>query len=304
MKVALITGASGQDGSYLRELLTEKGYDIKHLVGDIVNFPNVHNLIIECIPYEQIEIYNLAAKIHEGGSTRTFEVNSMGILNILESVKQLNLSDKCRIFQASSSEMFGKIQEYPQNEQTVFHPRTTYGVSKVAGHWLVRQYRESHNMYICSGILYNHESPRRADIYVTQKIIKGLQSDACLHLGNLDSVRDWGHAKDYVEAMWLMLQQDEPGDYIISTGKTHSIREFVEMTLKVLGKTVGWEGTGVEEVGIIDDKIGIRISKQFYRPDADTILVGDPSKLEGIGWSRKYDLNGIIEEMLSHPIEK
>lgn len=304
MKVAIVTGASGQDGTYLCDFLITKGYQVKPYIGDVVDFSNVKKTIADCVHYDQIEIYNLAAKIHEGGPVLTFEVNSMGILNILESVKQLNISHKCKVFHASSSEIFGHIHEYPQTEETSFHPRTIYGVSKVAGQLITKQYRESLGMYICTGILYNHESPRRSEIYVTQKIIKGLQSDECLYLGNLNSVRDWGHAKDYVRAMWLMLQRDTPDDYIISTGKTHSIREFVETTLRFLGKTIHWEGKDENEVGIVDDKVVIRVSKQFYRPDAGNILVGNPSKLEAIGWSREYDLESIIKEMLFPQEEK
>ena len=298
MYAAIVTGASGQDGTYMCELLSEKGYHVKCLVGDICNYHNIHRLLIECMCYERVEIYNLAAKIHISSQTDTLRVNTLGILNILEAVKENDTQGKCRIFQASSSEMFGNTREVPQNENTVCNPRSMYGISKMTGHWLAKNYRENHKLYVSSGILYNHESPRRSDIYVTQKIVKGLTSGTCFSIGNLESRRDWGHAKDYVEAMWLTLQQERPDDYIIATGKTYSVREFIEMTVSKLNKTIEWSGEGASEVGIINDEIAVRVSEEFYRPDNNNLLVGDVSKIEGIGWKRNYDIQDLIENML------
>lgn len=295
MYAAIVTGASGQDGSYICELLTGKGYHVKRLVGDVCNYHNIHRLLIECMCYERVEIYNLAAKIHKD----TLPVNTLGIFNILEAVRENDTQGKCRVFQASSSEMFGNTQEVPQNEKTVCNPRSVYGISKMTGYWLSKNYRENHGIYVSSGILYNHESPRRSDIYVTQKIIKGLKNGNCINIGNLESRRDWGHAKDYVEAMWLSLQQEKSDDYIIATGKTYTVREFIEMTASKLNKTIEWSGKGISEVGSIDGEIAVKVSKEFYRPDDNTLLMGDPSKLEYLGWKRNFDIHGLIESMLN-----
>ena len=282
MKVALITGASGQDGSYLHEFLKGKGYNIKCINrGD-----DIHECISNCIEYSHIEIYNLAAQSHVGESfknaTNTFQTNTETILFILETVKHLGIQHKCKIFQASSSEMLGE-------------PSSLYGISKLSAHLIAKYFREIHGMFVCSGILYNHESPRRKVTFVTQKIIQGLKSGECFTLGNIEARRDWGHAKDYVEAMWLMLQQEQPDDYVVATGKTHSVREFIEIAVHKMGKKIVWSGEG----GRIDGKVIIKVSEEFYRPD-DTkpTPMGDPSKLEAIGWSRKYTLPDIIEEML------
>jgi len=202
MNVAVVTGARGQDGSYLCELLDEKGYRVVKFEGDVTDYKDVHKTIEECSKYERVEIYNLAAKIHEGSPNETFRVNTMGILNIMEAVKNLDIRSKCRIFQASSSEIFANHWETPQNEYSMRVPRNIYGISKVSADSMVKHYRGEQGLYVCSGILYNHESPRRKVIYVTQKIIKGLQSGECFQIGNLESRRDWGHAKDYVKAMW------------------------------------------------------------------------------------------------------
>jgi len=287
MKVALITGASGQDGSYLQELLQGKGYNIKCINrGD-----DIRECVLDCIEYSQIEIYNLAAQSHVGKSfknaTNTFQTNTENILLILENVKHLGIQHKCKIFQASSSEMLGE-------------PSSLYGISKLSAHLIAKHFREIHGMFVCSGILYNHESPRRKDTFVTQKIIQGLKSGECFTLGNIDARRDWGHAKDYVEAMWLMLQQERPDDYVVATGKTHSVREFIEIAVHKLGKKIIWSGEG----GRIDGKVIVKVSEEFYRPDdTKSIPVADPSKLEAIGWSRKYTLPDIIEEMLFPPSE-
>jgi len=297
MKVAIITGANGQDGFYLQEFLKNKGYSIKCFTreDDILNYSNVH----ACISAQgevEIEIYNLAAQSHVGTHDRmTFELNTMGLLNILESVKQLGT--KCKIFQASSSEIFANHWETPQSEHTSRLARNIYGISKITADNFVDHYRRNHGLYVCSGILYNHESPRRSDIYVTQKIIKGLQSGEPFTLGNLEARRDWGHAKDYVEAMWLTLQQEHPGDYVIATGKTHSVREFIDITVHKMGKKIVWSGGE----GHIDGKMMVKVSEEFYRPNDSEILVGNPSKMESIGWSRKYTLTDVIEEMIFPP---
>ena len=289
MKVALITGASGQDGSYLHEFLKGKGYNIKCINrGD-----DIRGCVLDCIEYSQIEIYNLAAQSHVGKSfknvTNTFQTNTESILFILETVKHLGIQHKCKIFQASSSEMLGE-------------PTSLYGISKLSAHLIAKHFREIHGMYVCSGILYNHESPRRKDTFVTQKILQGLKSGECFTLGNIDARRDWGHAKDYVEAMWLMLQQEEPDDYVVATGKTHSVREFIEIAVHKMGKKIVWSGKGLNGEGRIDGKLIVKVSEEFYRPDDIKLIpVADPSKLEAIGWLRKYTLDDIIEEMLYHP---
>jgi len=330
MKAAIITGATGQDGSYLCELLLEKGYDVKCLVrrstypiemgnlkykhkslqiyeGDILDQPIVHKMIHECESYDRIEVYNLAAQSHVHASFNcpryTFETNTLGVLNVLESVRQSRCPEKYRIYQASTSEMFGKVQETPQRETTPFYPRSVYGVSKVAAHWLIKNYRESYGLFACSGILFNHESPRRGADFVTKKITEGLKSIVhgdmeCLELGNLNAARDWGHAKDYVEAMWLMLQQDEADEYVVATGVTHTVRQFVEMCLKELGKDITWQGENENEVGVVDGKVVVKVSPKFYRPCEVDILIGDASKIKSIGWSQKHNITELIRDML------
>ena len=298
MYTAVVTGARGQDGSYLCELLEEKGYHVVKFIGDVREYDEMYETIKKSNPDE---IYNLAAKIHHGSPKDTLHVNTSGILNIMEAVKNLGIESKCKIFQASSSEIFANTESTwpsPQTVCTMRGYRNIYGLSKITADSLVSYYRKTYGMYVCSGILYNHESPRRPDIYVTQKIIKGLQSGKCFQVGNLESKRDWGHAKDYVKAMWLMLQQDTPEDYIVATGSLHSVREFIEITLKKLNKSITWSGENMNEVGAIDDKVMVTISKEFYRPDTTNVLLGDPSKLEGIGWTREYNLDSLIEEML------
>jgi GDPmannose 4,6-dehydratase len=298
-KIAVITGASGQDGYYLQKLLEEKEYPVKCIGRE----ENVNEVISQLKEYERIEIYNLAAQSHVGKSfecaTETFETNTKIILDILEAVRTLNIRERCKIFQASSSEMFGMVCESPQDENTPFNPITLYGVSKLSAHMLVKHYREIHGLFICSGILFNHESPRRKDTFVTQKIIKGLQSGECFTLGNIEARRDWGHAKDYVEAMWLMLQQEHPGDYVVATGKTHSVREFIEIAVHKMGKKIVWSGKGLNSDGRIDGKLIVKVSEEFYRPNDPHSLVGNPSKLESIGWTRNYSLEDVIDDMLS-----
>jgi GDPmannose 4,6-dehydratase len=330
-KAAIITGATGQDGSYLCELLLEKGYDVKCLVrrstydietgnlkyvlnkiqlyeGDVLDQPVVHKMIQDCEEYDRVEIYNLAAQSHVHTSFRcpsyTFETNTTGILNILESVRQTKDHTKYRIYQASTSEMFGKVRETPQSEETPFYPRSVYGVSKVAAHWLVKNYRESYGMFACSGILFNHESPRRGSDFVTKKITEGLKhifkgEKEFLELGNLNAARDWGYAKDYVEAMWLMLQQEEADEYVVATGETYTVRHFVEMCLKEFGKEIKWEGEAENEIGIVDGKTIIKVSPKFYRPCEVDALIGNASKIKSIGWIQKNTIHDLIRDMMS-----
>ena len=330
-KASIITGATGQDGSYLCELLLEKGYDVKCLVrrstydietgnlkpvlnriqlyeGDILDQPVVHKIINDCGEYDRIEIYNLAAQSHVHTSFRcpsyTFETNTTGILNILESVRQSSDPSKYRVYQASTSEMFGKVRETPQTEGTPFYPRSVYGVSKLAAHWLVKNYRESYGMYACSGILFNHESPRRGADFVTKKITDGVKQIVkgereFLELGNLNAARDWGHAKDYVEAMWLMLQQEEADEYVVATGETHSVRQFVEMCFKEVGKEITWEGVAEKEVGLVDGKVVIKVSPKFYRPCEVDALIGNASKIKNIGWVQKNTVHDLIKDMMT-----
>ena len=304
MKTVIITGASGQDGSYLCEFLEEKGCRVVKFRGDITNYHEIYETIEQCNPDE---IYNLAAKIHYDSPIKTFHVNTMGIINIIEAVKSFGTQSKCKIFQASSSEIFANTKSSwstPQTIHTMRGPRGIYGISKESADSLVRHYREKEGIFVCSGILYNHESPRRPGTYVTQKIIRGLQSGECFQIGNLESRRDWGHAKDYVKAMWLMLQQKWAMDFIIASGKTHSVREFIEITLKKMNKTIEWLGEGVHEVGIIDGETAVKVSSEFYQPNNNTLLVGDNEPIENLGWTREYDIESLIEEMLSPPKEK
>jgi GDPmannose 4,6-dehydratase len=330
MKKAIITGITGQDGSYLAELLLEKGYKVHGLVRrsstdnfvritHLLNNPNLHlhtaeltdsaslaSLISEIEPNE---IYNLAAQSHVRVSFDTAEftaeTNALGPLRILEAIRVLGLMDKIKFYQASTSEMFGKVQEIPQTEITAFYPRSPYGVSKLYGHWITKNYRESYNMFATSGILFNHESPRRGVNFVTSKIILGLNNikngkQDVLELGNLDSYRDWGHAKDYVNAMWLILQQDEPDDFVIATGKEHSVREFVEKSGKFFGMNIIWQGEGVSEVGIDTNtgKTVISINPKFFRPAEVNSLLGDPSKAEEkLGWKRQISFDDLVQDM-------
>lgn len=303
--LAIITGSSGQDGSYLSELLSEKGYTVKCLTradGDATDRDIWSRMSKDFENHERIEIYNLAAQSHVHSSfiypNQTFETNTQCILNILEYVRGAETPEKFRIYQASSSEMFGKVKETPQNEETPFHPRSVYGVSKLAAHWLVKNYRESYGIYACSGILFNHESPRRRQGFVTKKITEHVKNGEPLVLGNLNAKRDWGHAKDYVKAMWLMLQQDVADDYVVATGETHSVREFVELCFKEVGKVVSWEGEGIHEVGRVDGEIVVSVSPEFFRPCEVDAVVGDARKMRGLGWQPKYSLQDLIKEMM------
>ncbi|MBQ6148031.1 MAG: GDP-mannose 4,6-dehydratase [Oscillospiraceae bacterium] len=316
MKVALITGITGQDGSYLAEFLLDKGYEvhgivrrasvdnterIKHIVdritvheGDLTDSSSIIRIITTIRPDE---IYNLAAQSHVQVSFEapeyTGDVDALGVLRILEAVRVAGLTKTCKIYQASTSELFGKVEEVPQNENTPFHPYSPYAIAKQYGYWMIRQYREAFGMFACNGILFNHESERRGENFVTRKITKaaalialGMQDH--LELGNLDALRDWGYAKDYVECMWLMLQQEEPDDYVVATGEQHTVREFATLAFRVNGIELVWEGKGVEEKGY-DKKTGkmvICTNPKWYRPTDVVNLFGDPTKArEKLGWN-------------------
>jgi len=333
MKTALITGITGQDGSYLAELLLEKGYEVHGIVrrsslinthridhiydrihlhyGDITDSTNVISVIRKVSPDE---IYNLAAQSHVKVSYETPEytgqVDALGTLRVLEAVRLLDMDSHVRVYQASTSELFGLVQTVPQNELTPFHPRSPYGVAKMYGYWIIKNYRESYGMYACSGILFNHESPRRGETFVTRKITLGLSAIAkgeqeCLYLGNLNALRDWGHARDYVEAMWLMLQQKKPDDYVIATGRMYSVRQFVEACAPYFGMDIEWQGHGVDEVGI-DKKTGnviIRVASKYFRPAEVEQLLGDATKAKKeLGWEPKTSFEKLVEEMCTDGI--
>ena len=328
MKVALITGITGQDGSYLAELLLEKGYEVHGIIrraslinthridhiydqiklhyGDLTDSTNLVRVIQQVQPDE---IYNLGAQSHVKVSFEvpeyTGQTDGLGTLRILEAVRLLGMENKTRIYQASTSEMFGKVQEIPQKETTPFYPRSPYGVAKVYGYWIVKNYRESYGLHASSGILFNHESPRRGETFVTRKITRGLsristgQQDI-LYLGNLNAKRDWGHAKDFVEAMWLMLQQDEPDDYVIATGEQYSVRAFVETAAPYFGMKIVWEGEGVDEVGIdkLTKRTVIKVSPKYFRPAEVETLLGDATKAkEKLGWEPKISFEQLVEDM-------
>ncbi len=328
MKKALITGITGQDGSYLSELLLEKGYEVHgiirraslintHRIDHIYNQIKLHygdltdstNLVRVIQQVQPDEIYNLGAQSHVKVSFEMPEytgmVDGLGTLRILEAVRLLGMEKKTRIYQASTSEMFGKVQEIPQKETTPFYPRSPYGVAKVYGYWIVKNYRESYGLHASSGILFNHESPRRGETFVTRKITRGLSrisvgEQDVLYLGNLNAKRDWGHAKDFADAMWLMLQQDEPDDYVISTGEQYSVREFVEEAAPYFGMKIAWEGEGLDEVGI--DKLTkreiVRVSPKYFRPAEVETLLGDATKAkEKLGWEPKISFKQLVEDM-------
>jgi GDPmannose 4,6-dehydratase len=328
MKVALITGITGQDGSYLAELLLEKGYEVHGIVrrsslintdridhiysqlklhyGDLSDATNLIRIIKEVQPDE---IYNLGAQSHVKVSFEmpefTGQVDGLGTLRILEAVRLLGLENKTRIYQASTSELYGLVQEIPQKETTPFYPRSPYGVAKIYGYWIVKNYRESYGMHASSGILFNHESPRRGETFVTRKIVLALSNiqkgnQDCLYLGNLNAKRDWGHAKDFVEAMWLMLQQDEPEDFVIATGKQYSVKDFVEEAAPYFGMKIAWEGEGLNEVGIdkLTKKTVIQVNPKYFRPAEVETLLGDASKAkEKLGWIPKISFKELVEDM-------
>ena len=350
-KIALITGITGQDGSYLSELLLSKGYqvhgiirrssvDYRERISHLEGKPNFHlhygdmgdsmGLVQVIQKVRPTEIYNLAAQSHVQVSFDspefTADVDAVGVLRILEAVRACGLEKTCRIYQASTSELYGKVEEVPQNENTPFHPYSPYAVAKQYGFWIVKEYREAYDMYCCSGILFNHESERRGETFVTRKITlaaarisQGLQD--CLYLGNLDSLRDWGYAKDYVECMWLILQQDKPEDFVIATGVQHSVREFTQLAFRHAGIELKFEGEGINEVGVVKSISGnlkpetcnlkpgdvvVRVSPDFYRPTDVVNLWGDPTNAKTkLGWNpSKTTFEELVKIMVEHDIAK
>ena len=338
MKTALITGITGQDGSYLAELLLEKNYKVHGLIrrnstsdgtdrinhllkmptitlhyGDMTDFACIAQLIKDIQPDE---IYNLAAQSHVkvsfSNALYTADANGLGTLRILEAIKLLGLEKTTRFYQAATSEMFGEVQSIPQREDTPFYPRSPYGVAKLYAHWITKNYREAYGMFACSGILFNHESPRRGETFVTRKITKTLaeirngKRILPLELGNLDAKRDWGHAKDYVEAMWLMLQQEEPEDFVIATGQQHTVREVVDAAFDYMGYTIEWVGEGLKEVAkdYGTGEVLVKINPEFYRPAEVDSLVGDCTKAkETLGWKHNYSFTQLVEEMCKYDLE-
>ena len=328
-KVALITGITGQDGSYLAELLLEKGYEVHGIVrraslinthridhifeqiklhyGDLTDAMSITNLVKDIEPDE---IYNLGAQSHVKVSFEipeyTAQVDGLGTLRVLEAVRLLGMEMKTRVYQASTSELYGEVQQTPQTETTPFYPRSPYGVAKLYGYWIVKNYRESYGIHASSGILFNHESPRRGETFVTRKITRGLSrisvgEQECLYLGNLNAKRDWGHAKDYVEAMWLMLQQDEPDDYVIATGEQYSVKDFVDKAAPFFGFNIEWMGEGELEFGYdwnTKRKV-IAVDKKYFRPAEVESLLGDASKAKRkLGWEPKISFDQLIEDMV------
>ena len=342
MKIALITGITGQDGSYLAELLLEKNYIVYGIIrraSDINTARIDHlyenkNLILKygdlsdsaCIlsilneikytyDFERLEIYNLGAMSHVKVSFElpeyTGNIDGLGTLRLLEGIKATELINKTRFYQASTSELYGKVQEVPQTEKTPFYPRSPYGVAKLYGFWITKNYRESYNMFACSGILFNHESPRRGPTFVTRKITRGLnmilkgERDS-LVMGNLDAKRDWGHANDYVEGMWRILQADKPEDYVLSTNEFHSVREFIEKSFALKGFNIKWKGTGINEIGY-DKNSGrelIFVSEKYFRPAEVEELLGDSTKARTeLGWEPKYSFDELVKEMVEQDCE-
>ena len=327
MKRALITGINGQDGSFLAELLLEKGYEVYGILRrkSVVDYGNVEHIkdkihfiyadmtdvvsLINAMKVSQAdEVYNLAAQSFVATSWEqplaTAQIDALGVTNMLEAIR--TVKPEARFYQASTSEMFGKVQAIPQDETTPFYPRSPYGVAKLYGHWITKNYRESYNLFACSGILFNHEGERRGLEFVTRKITNtvariklGLEDH--LELGNMDSKRDWGHSKDYVRAMWLMLQQDEPDDYVVATGETRTVREFVEIAFKKAGIDIEFQGSGVDEVGIdkATGKVLVKVNPQFFRPAEVELLLGNPKKAEEkLGWKREISFEQMVERML------
>jgi len=334
-KTALITGIAGQDGSYLAELLLEKGYlvhgikrrassfntqrldhiyqdphtdnaRLKLHYGDLTDTSNLVRIIQETQPDE---IYNLGAQSHVAVSFEspeyTADVDGMGTLRILEAIRILGLEKKTRFYQASTSELYGLVQETPQKETTPFYPRSPYAVAKLYAYWITVNYREAYGMYACNGILFNHESPRRGETFVTRKITRGLSNisqglEDCLFMGNLDALRDWGHAKDYVRMQWMMLQQDHAEDFVIATGEQYSVRQFIEWTATELGMPIRWQGSGVDEVGYSGDKAIVRIDPRYFRPTEVETLLGDPSKAkQKLGWVPEITAQEMCKEMVA-----
>ena len=340
-KIALITGITGQDGAYLAELLLKKGYEvhgikrrssifntdrIDHLYqdphdknpkfflhhGDLTDSSSLLRIVQETKPDE---IYNLAAQSHVAVSFEepeyTANSDALGALRILEAIRILKLENKTKYYQASTSELFGKVQETPQNEKTPFHPRSPYAVAKLYAYWITINYREAYGIYACNGILFNHESPIRGETFVTRKITRALvriklNLQNCMYLGNIDAKRDWGHAKDYVEMQWLMLQQEKPDDFAISTGEQHSVREFIEVAAREVDIKIKWEGHGINEVGIDSEtnSIIIRIDKRYFRPTEVETLLGDSTKAKDrLNWSPKISFQELVKEMMLKDLE-
>lgn len=335
MKTALITGITGQDGSYLAELLLEKGYDvhgikrrsssinterIDHLYGhenlhlhygDLTDSLSTIKLVNEIGPDE---VYNLGAQSHVQVSFETPEStansDALGALRLLEAIRLCGLSNKTKFYQAATSELYGLVQEVPQRETTPFYPRSPYGVAKLYAYWITKNYREAYNMFACNGILFNHESPRRGETFVTRKIVLGLRDiqlgrAEVIRLGNLNALRDWGHAKDFVRAMWLMMQQDVPDDYVIATGEEYSVRQFVEKCAPYFGMNVAWDGDGMTEIGY-DTNTGktiVAVDKKYIRPAEVDRLIGDPSKAkQELGWNPEYNFDDLVEDMCKYGI--
>lgn len=353
-KTAIITGITGQDGSYLAEFLLEKGYmvhgikrrsslfntqrvdhiyqdphegDVKFAMhyGDLTDTSNLVRIIHETQPDE---IYNLGAQSHVAVSFEspeyTADVDAIGTLRILEAIRFLGMEKKTKFYQASTSELYGLVQEVPQREQTPFYPRSPYAAAKLYAYWITVNYRESYDMFACNGILFNHESERRGETFVTRKITRGLAEIAqglsdCLYLGNMDALRDWGHAKDYVRMQWMMLQQDTPEDYVIATGVQYSVRDFVEQSAKRLGMSLRWEGKGVDEIGTVDSLFGdkletrcpgvkvgqtiVRVDERYFRPAEVETLLGDSTKArEKLGWVPEISFEEMVDEMVEHDL--
>jgi GDPmannose 4,6-dehydratase len=340
-KRALITGVTGQDGAYLAELLLQKGYEvhgikrrassfntdrIDHLYqdphelgvrlhlhyGDLTDATNLIRIVQQVQPDE---LYNLAAQSHVAVSFETPEYtansDALGTLRLLEAIRILGLTKKTRFYQASTSEMFGLVQETPQRETTPFYPRSPYGAAKVYGHWITVNYREAYGMYACSGILFNHESPIRGETFVTRKITRALSRihlglETCLYLGNMDSLRDWGHAKDYVRAQWLMLQQDAAEDFVIATGEQHSVREFVTLAGKEVNMNIEWRGKGVDEQGVdtASGKTVVKVDPRYFRPTEVEALLGDPTKARTrLGWNPEHSFADLVREMVASDLQ-
>jgi len=351
MKKALITGVTGQDGSYLAEFLLAKGYQVhgikrraslfntqridhiyqdphvenQNLVlhyGDLTDSSNLTRILQEVQPDE---VYNLGAQSHVAVSFEspeyTADVDAIGTLRLLEAIRLLGLERKTRFYQASTSELYGLVQEIPQKETTPFYPRSPYAVAKLYAYWITVNYRESYGMYACNGILFNHESPRRGETFVTRKITRGLANisqglEKCLHMGNLNALRDWGHAKDYVRMQWMMLQQDRPYDFVIATGVQYSVREFIELSAAELGIKLRFEGSGVEEIGVVESVVGdvapsikvgdviIRVDHRYFRPAEVETLLGDPSKAkEKLGWVPEITVQQMCREMVAEDLK-
>lgn len=341
-KVALITGITGQDGSYLAEFLLKKGYEVHGIIrrASTFNTSRIEHLYADPIAHTEggmhlhygdmtdstclvkivsevqpTEIYNLAAQSHVKVSFElaeyTADVDAVGTLRLLDAIRTCHLTNHVKFYQASTSELYGKVQEVPQSETTPFYPRSPYGVAKLYAYWILVNYREAYNMFACNGILFNHESPRRGETFVTRKITRAvakisLGQQKQLQLGNINAKRDWGHAKDYVEAMWLILQAEKPDDYVCATGETRTVREFVEKAFSHVGITIEWEGTGVDEVGKnkANGDVLVKINPKFYRPTEVELLLGDPTKAKTVlKWQHRYTFDQLVQEMVEEDVK-